>query len=93
MDEFNFSSPDKRVLAQLTKKMVCMLLSHMVRKMIARSVCLYGQRVLSTQKHWPEDCAQDFCMGNSDYASPILEKPGFSSVRILYQKLESGLGS
>lgn len=71
MDEFNFfQSPDKNVLAQLTKKMVCMLMSHRVRKMIAPSVYLYGRWALSTQEHWPEDGAQDFQMGNNDYTFP-----------------------
>lgn len=28
---------------------------------------------MSTPEHWPEDGAQDFQMGNSDYTSPILE--------------------
>ena len=46
MDDLNFSSLDKNVLAQLTKKMVCMLMSYRVRKMIARSVCLYGRWAL-----------------------------------------------
>lgn len=40
VDEFNLSSRDKSVLAQLTEKIMCMLMSHRVRKVIAWSVCL-----------------------------------------------------